>query len=73
MMLDKKEKIDEINKLYSDFELYDFLEELNETINNVRLSNFPLIILEVFFLKISDKFFLISDAVAFCFISIILR
>lgn len=55
MMLDKKEKIDEINKLYSDFELYDFLEELNETINNVRLSNFPLIILEVFFLKISDK------------------
>ena len=54
-MLDKKEKIDEINKLYSDFELYDFLEELNETINNVRLSNFPLIILEVFFLKISDK------------------
>lgn len=55
MILDKKEKIDEINKLYSDFELYDFLEELNETINNVRLSNFPLIILEVFFLKISDK------------------
>lgn len=55
MMLDKKDKIDEINKLYSDFELYDFLEELNETINNVRLSNFPLIILEVFFLKISDK------------------
>ncbi len=55
MMLDKKEKIDEINKLYSDFELYDFLEELNEIINNVRLSNFPLIILEVFFLKISDK------------------
>ncbi len=55
MLLDKKEKIDEINKLYSDFELYDFLEELNETINNVRLSNFPLIILEVFFLKISDK------------------
>lgn len=55
MMLNKKEKIDEINKLYSDFELYDFLEELNETINNVRLSNFPLIILEVFFLKISDK------------------
>ena len=56
IMLDKKEKLDEINKLYSDFELYDFLEELNETINNVRLSNFPLIILEVFFLKISDKF-----------------
>ena len=55
MMLDKKEKIDEINNLYSDFELYDFLEELNEIINNVRLSNFPLIILEVFFLKISDK------------------
>lgn len=55
MILDKKKKIDEINKLYSDFELYDFLEELNETINNVRLSNFPLIILEVFFLKISDK------------------
>ena len=58
MLIDKKVKIDEINKLYSDFELYDFLEELNETINNVRLSNFPLIILEVFFLKISDTIYI---------------
>lgn len=53
---DKMLKMKEINEGYSSKKLYEFVDELNIVMNNIRSSSYPLIVLEIFFLKLSDKF-----------------
>jgi len=54
---EKKEILTEISNYYDDEVIYYFIEELNNLLNEIRTSMFPLILFEICVIKLINKYF----------------